>query len=97
MINDVLETVKSDSGTIFLDVSKKEYNDIYKNVNKSSAQDFANIYFEMKQKEGIPQVVDISENEDSDSLRFTVKVDNNRDFKLEEYKLPHIFENNNYE
>ncbi|MDF2502864.1 MULTISPECIES: hypothetical protein [Clostridium] len=88
MMEDIFETVKEGSNTIFLDIPKEDFLFKYNDLNRGSAQNLVDNYFKEKGRDGIPQVKEISCDDHKGTMKITVDVNYNRDFKLEEYKIP---------
>ena len=88
MMEDIFETVKEGSNTVYLSMPKKNFLFKYNNLNRDSAQNLVDNFFVEKGRDGIPKVKEISCDNYSRIMKITVDVDYNRNFKLEEYKTP---------
>lgn len=88
MYDNVFETVIYGSNTVFLDIPKEQFLFMYSNLNRDSAQNLVDNYFKEKGRDGIPYLKEISEDNYTGLLKLTVEVNQERDFKLEGYKIP---------
>ncbi|AGK97059.1 hypothetical protein [Clostridium pasteurianum] len=88
MMEDIFETVKEGSNVVYLDMPKKDFLFKYNNFNRDSAQNLVDNYFKEKGRDGIPKVEEISLDDSRGIMKITVAVNYERDFKLEEYKIP---------
>lgn len=88
LFDNIFETVIKGSNTIFLDVNESDYYLSYENINKKAAEEITNNYFRLKQKDGVPEVLDISEDKFTHTIKITVEVDSQSDSKLKPYMVP---------
>ena len=75
MFENIFETVIKGSNTIFLDLKDSDYYLSYDNINKKAAEEITNNYFTLKQKNGVPEIVDISEDKFTHTVKITVEID----------------------
>lgn len=94
MFDDIFETVVKGSRTIFLDVPSKEYFSNYNRVDKATAQEMANDYFQMKEKDGVPHVDQVEEDNAINIVKIKINVQYDTEKKLEPYIVPDIFNMN---
>lgn len=90
MLDNVFETVVWGSNTVFLDLPKEEFLFVYDNLDRDSAQNLVDNYFREKGRDGIPYVKEISLDNYTGKIKITVEVNHDRNFKLEDYKVPDI-------
>ena len=88
LIENIFETVVKGSNTIFLDVNEEDYYLSYDTINKKAAEDITNNYFRLKQRDGVPDIVDISEDKFTHTIKITVEVDSRNDSKVKPYIVP---------
>jgi hypothetical protein len=88
MLDNIFETVNLGSNTVFLDLQKEEFLFMYDNLDRDSAQNLVDNYFKEKGRDGIPYVREISLDSYTDTVKITVEVNHNRNFKLENYQIP---------
>ena len=88
LFENIFETVVKGSNTIFLDVNDSDYYLSYENINKKAAEEITNNYFRLKQKAGVPEIIDISDDKFAHTIKITVEVDSQSDSKLKPYIIP---------
>lgn len=88
VFENVFETVIKGSSTIFLDVNEDDYFFSYDSISKDAADEITNNYFRMKQKDGIPHVVDITHDNFSHTVKITVQVEQSEKLNLGPYVIP---------
>lgn len=88
MLDNVLETVTFGSNTVFLNLQKEEFLFMYDNLDRDSAQNLVDNYFREKGRDGIPYVRELSLDSYTDTVKITVEVNHNRNFKLDSYQTP---------
>jgi len=87
LFENIFETVIKGSNTIFLDVNDDDYYLSYKTVNKKSAEEITNNYFSLKQKAGVPNIIDIYEDKFTHTVKITVEVDSPNNSKLRPFMV----------
>ncbi len=88
MFENTFETVIKGSNTIFLDISEKDFFLNYDTLSRKAAEEITNNYFLMKQKDGIPKVIDVSQDNYAHTIKITVEVDPYRSFSLDSNTVP---------
>jgi hypothetical protein len=88
LLENIFETVVKGSNTIFLDMSEDDYYLSYDTINRNAAEEITNNYFRMRQRDGIPSIVDISEDKFAHTIKITVEVDSLSDSNVGVYKVP---------
>lgn len=88
LFEDIFETVIKGSNTIFLDVNEADYYLSYNTINRNAAEEITNNYFRLKQKDGVPEIVDITEDKFTHTIKITIQVDSLSDSKLKPYIVP---------
>ncbi len=94
MFDNVLETVALDSNTVTLNIPKKDFLFMYEDYNRDSAQNYVDNYFREKRKDGIPFVSEITVDEFSHTVKISIEVNYNRDFKLDQFETPDALNGN---
>lgn len=95
MFDNVYETILKGSETIFLQVPEEQFNFSYDHISIRNSQDFANNYFTVKSKDGIPNVENVYLNESTHMVTMAVKVDYNVSQKRYNYEIPDTIPNAN--
>lgn len=95
MFDNVYETILKGSDTIFLQVPEEEYNFSYDHISIRNSQDFANNYFTVKSKDGMPYVENVYLNESTQMVTMAVKVNYNVPDKRYNYEIPDTIPNIN--
>lgn len=90
MLQNIFETVIRGSNTIFLDIHDDDYFFAYDTISMENAEDIAQNYFRMKQKDGIPYVKDIDFDSSTHKVKIIVEVQQDRDKKLSESYVPDV-------
>ncbi|MCY6371839.1 hypothetical protein [Clostridium ganghwense] len=85
MLDNIFETIVVGSNTEFLDIPEKDFFLNYDKVDEESAQDLADKYFAMREKEGIPHAKDIKMDNSTHRVKITVEVHKNRKEKSENF------------
>ena len=88
LFENIFETVIKGSNTIFLDVNEGDYYLSYNTISRKAAEEITDNYFRLKQKDGVPEIVDISQDKFAHTIKITVQVDPLRDSKLKPYIVP---------
>lgn len=95
MFNNVYETILKGSDTIFLQVPEEDFNFSYNHISLNNSQDFADNYFTVKSKDGIPYVENVYLNESTHMVTMAVKVDYSVSGSRYNYKIPDTIPNVN--
>ncbi|MBC8061112.1 MAG: hypothetical protein H7Y18_10640 [Clostridiaceae bacterium] len=88
MFENIFETVIKGSNTIFLDVNESDYYLSYDTINNKAAEEITNNFFRLKQKDGIPKIIDITEDRFTHTIKITVEVDTQSESDIEPYIVP---------
>ncbi|WP_040211323.1 hypothetical protein [Clostridium polynesiense] len=95
MFNNVYEAILKGSDTIFLQVPEADFNFNYDHISIRNSQDFADNYFAVKSKDGIPHVKNAYLNESTHMVVIAVQVDYNVQLYRNNYTVPDTIPNNN--
>ncbi|HCW04518.1 MAG TPA: hypothetical protein DGK91_08315 [Clostridium sp.] len=97
MYSDIYEIVSDTSNTVSLVIHEKDYFLSYEDLTKENAQDLAENYFKFKGRDGVPVVTDINRNANTGRIQVTVKMEYERDFKLEPAMAPDVLNKNRHD
>lgn len=87
MLDDIFETKVKGSRTMFLNVPSKEYFSSYDTLDKSTAQEMVNTYFQIKEKDGVPYVDAAEEDSIFNTVKIKINVEHGSQNNLEPYKM----------
>lgn len=87
MLDNIFETKVKGSKTIFLNVPSKDYFSSYDSVDKSTAQEMVNTYFQIKEKDGVPHVDAAEEDSVFNTVKIKINVEHGIQDNIEPYKM----------
>ena len=94
MLDNIFETKVKGSRTIFLEIPSKDYLSNYNSVNKSTAQEMVNTYFQIKEKDGVPHVDEAEEDNALKIVKIKINVQQGvqNDYKPKPYTAVDFFD-----
>lgn len=95
MFNNVNETLIEGSNTVHLSIPQEDYFFSYNSLNFDSAKDLVENYFQLRSREGIPNVKNIELITASNTVRITVDVDYSKVGDRNLYEVPDLISNQN--
>lgn len=90
MFNNVFETLIPNGNEVHLNIPKEDFLFSYNHLNYENAKDFVANYFQLRSRDGIPEVQNIELQEDTNTIRISLKVNYNVQSKLESYIVPDL-------
>jgi hypothetical protein len=91
MLDNIFETKVKGSRTIFLDVPSKDYFSSYDSVDKSTAQEMVNTYFQINEKDGVPHVDEAEEDNAFNIVKIKINVQHGIQNNIEPYTTENFF------
>jgi hypothetical protein len=89
MYINIHEAVVEGSDTILLAIPEKDYFLSYESLTIESAQDLVENYFKYRGRDGVPTVTDVDFNSNTRSVKITVDMRYDREFKMLPLDIAH--------